>query len=446
MLGLRPAGVSLDSERRNIVKTPGRGLVKSRHALQENTFRDLPTTVNAKGKRVVQGTPLQLKVTQTDRVVKDAPGKQAVVSKIKGTPVVRPLGDKTPFPNRTAVRATLISSSSTKTANGSPDESRRASSVRRRVRLPRSASKSFETPVTAGNHWDASDIDIEIGGVVANQSLAEEDYDEVEYMPPKVDGIPYEPPFELPNYREVGNTLIALIRSYPFDDEPPPDPSFTLQELESEDDKLALPIMALEDDMFAELNTETRYPATGNVQSTLPTSRRVHQNSGSRTCTTSKEVRHTSSATRPPVSQKPSSTAAPPIGRVRTAPPIKRPQSARGPISAPGTRASSVSRSAQSTRTGPATSTRLATVKRPATSTTTRSLPLAAPKEPVPKGTVRNPTTAVVRSRSTTVSKPLPKVDPKVVPRSGLLETPKDLEGLIIFEDKWEDEEFLFNV
>ncbi|KAI6001669.1 hypothetical protein F5J12DRAFT_843755, partial [Pisolithus orientalis] len=382
MLGLRPAGVSLDSERRNIVKTPGRGLVKSRHALQENTFRDLPTTVNAKGKRVVQGTPLQLKVTQTDRVVKDAPGKQAVVSKIKGTPVVRPLGDKTPFPNRTAVRATLISSSSTKTANGSPDESRRASSVRRRVRLPRSASKSFETPVTAGNHWDASDIDIEIGGVVANQSLAEEDYDEVEYMPPKVDGVPYEPPFELPNYREVGNTLIALIRSYPFDDEPPPDPSFTLQELEN--------------DMFAELNTETRYPATGNVQSTLPTSRRVHQNSGSRTCTTSKEVRHTSSATRPPVSQKPSSTAAPPVGRVRTAPPIKRPQSARGPISAPGTRASSVSRSAQSTRTGPATSTRLATVTRPATSTTTRSLPLAAQKEPVPKGTVRNPTTAVV--------------------------------------------------
>lgn len=33
--------------------------------------------------------------------------------------------------------------------------------------------------------------------------------------------IPYEPPFEMPNYREVGKTLMALIRSYTLEDEPP---------------------------------------------------------------------------------------------------------------------------------------------------------------------------------------------------------------------------------
>ena len=33
--------------------------------------------------------------------------------------------------------------------------------------------------------------------------------------------IPYEPPFEMPNYREVGKTLMALIRSYTLDDDPP---------------------------------------------------------------------------------------------------------------------------------------------------------------------------------------------------------------------------------
>jgi hypothetical protein len=32
--------------------------------------------------------------------------------------------------------------------------------------------------------------------------------------------IPYEPPFEMPNYREVGKTLIALIRSYTEEEEP----------------------------------------------------------------------------------------------------------------------------------------------------------------------------------------------------------------------------------
>lgn len=33
--------------------------------------------------------------------------------------------------------------------------------------------------------------------------------------------MPYEPPFELPDYKEVGRTLLALIHSYPIDDIPP---------------------------------------------------------------------------------------------------------------------------------------------------------------------------------------------------------------------------------
>lgn len=33
--------------------------------------------------------------------------------------------------------------------------------------------------------------------------------------------VPFEPPFEMPNYREVGKTLMALIRSYSVDDDSP---------------------------------------------------------------------------------------------------------------------------------------------------------------------------------------------------------------------------------
>jgi len=277
MLGTRPTAVSLDGDRRNITKTPGRALAKPRSALQENACRDVPMTVNAKGKKVIHNTPLPLRtlralidlvndiylksyIIETDRVLKDAPAKQTQVSKLRETPLIRPLGDKTPFPNRTANQVVPPSFSS-KTNPTLLDGSLRTSSTRKHDRLPRSASKTFETPVTSGNHWDVSDIDIEIGGVVANQSLEEEDYDEVEYMPPKVEGescspssqnrltfmldVSYEPPFELPNYREVGKTLIALIRSFPLDDNPPTVPSFSNEVLESKNDELPLPSIGM---------------------------------------------------------------------------------------------------------------------------------------------------------------------------------------------------------
>lgn len=117
--------------------------------------------------------------------MKDPPGKQ-VPSKLKDTPVVRPLGDKTPFPNRTA---NLLPANGVKIAKPALlDGSLRPSSARKHDRLPRSANKAFETPITNGKHWDVSDIEIEVDALVANQSIQEQSHDEIEYMPPKVEG------------------------------------------------------------------------------------------------------------------------------------------------------------------------------------------------------------------------------------------------------------------
>lgn len=64
---------------------------------------------------------------------------------------------------------------------------RRISSTRKKLRLPRSAIKTFETPETKGNHWDVSDVSIEAS--MEDTSVTEEDYDDVEYAPPTAIGI-----------------------------------------------------------------------------------------------------------------------------------------------------------------------------------------------------------------------------------------------------------------
>jgi hypothetical protein len=100
----------------------------------------------------------------------------------------RPLGDKTPFPNRIANHATPFQMTKP-IFDVTPGALLRPSSARKHVRLPRSASKSFQTPLTGGDHWDVSDIDINPEVVAApSQSIEEEDYDEIEYMPPKLPG------------------------------------------------------------------------------------------------------------------------------------------------------------------------------------------------------------------------------------------------------------------
>ncbi|KAF8840898.1 hypothetical protein BDN67DRAFT_967977 [Paxillus ammoniavirescens] len=43
---------------------------------------------------------------------------------------------------------------------------------------------SFKTPATGGHHRDISDIGIEVNIIIVNRQVGEEDYAEIEYMPP----------------------------------------------------------------------------------------------------------------------------------------------------------------------------------------------------------------------------------------------------------------------
>ncbi|KAG0707058.1 hypothetical protein DFH29DRAFT_770669, partial [Suillus ampliporus] len=221
MLSSRPIGIAFEGDYRQLTKTPGHRMLKSRSALQENVGRHVPVTVDGKAKKAaLQQTPFHPNTLQSQKILKDHDG----TTKSKGKePVIlapsRPLGDKTPFPNRISNYATPLQV--TKPIFVTPGALLRPSSARKHVRLPRSASKSFQTPVTGGNHWDVSDIDINPEVAVApNQSIEEEDYDEIEYMPPKLPEMSYEPPFELPDYKEVGKTLLALTYSYQINDVP----------------------------------------------------------------------------------------------------------------------------------------------------------------------------------------------------------------------------------
>ncbi|KAG6329749.1 hypothetical protein ID866_9342 [Astraeus odoratus] len=448
MLSSRSAALPLDGDRRNMVKTPGRALAKSRNALQENTFREPPMTVNAKGKRAIQNTPLQTKTIQTDRVPKDAPGKQPQRLRLKDTPTVRPLGDKTPFPNRTANQGLAISDTITKIAKPPLlDGSVRTHSARKHVRLPRSASKSFETPVTTGNHWDVSDIDIEVAGAVGDQSLQEEDYDEVEYMPPKVDDIPYEPPFEVPNYREVGKTLMALIRSCPLDDGPVASSPST-EGLESVDADLSLP--SIEDDLMLEMGVEaSQLTKARNPAPQTASNRVLHQRLTLKAATSTFRPAIQAKNVRTAQTQA-SSRLLPTSGRPREGLTV-RPPSGRIPASAPETRAPSVARSTQTTKTSSAAPTRSSMAVRPANSTFMRTSSVVAKQASVTRttnGTTNKTATSGVRSKAGTLNKQHPSSNSKLAGRGGsaVLATPKDLEGLIIFEDAWDSEEFRFDV
>ena len=132
----------------------------------------------------------------------------------KPTPVAtttvpsRPLLDKTPFPNRTRSDLTAFQTPlpATKLAflepgyDGSPLLFPRPSSTRKHIRVPRSASRSFETPPSRTlnvqpNHnspWDVSELDICLGqdqSSIVDDALAKEDHDELEYMPPRPVGV-----------------------------------------------------------------------------------------------------------------------------------------------------------------------------------------------------------------------------------------------------------------
>ncbi|KAG9029420.1 hypothetical protein FRB95_005313 [Tulasnella sp. JGI-2019a] len=94
----------------------------------------------------------------------------------------------------------------------------RPSSTRKSLRAPRSSTaSSFETPDARGRrpHWDVSDGDVSVEIISATPapeivSIVEEDDDEPEYMPPSVPEPDYDCPFEIPDYRALGASLMEL--------------------------------------------------------------------------------------------------------------------------------------------------------------------------------------------------------------------------------------------
>lgn len=108
----------------------------------------------------------------------------------KITTITRPLGDKTPFRNRSGPLAAPLLNG-TKDTNFSYLQTPgilRPSSARKHDRIP-SATKNFQTPQTQGNHWDVSDTEIACPETAAvDLSVEEEDYSEIEYMPPTAIG------------------------------------------------------------------------------------------------------------------------------------------------------------------------------------------------------------------------------------------------------------------
>ncbi|KAH9838997.1 uncharacterized protein C8Q71DRAFT_489456 [Rhodofomes roseus] len=222
MLSARP--LALNSEPYH-AKTPARA-VRDRTLLQENLHRP-PLTVNAKGK-TLQQTPRRPLTVQSHK---------ALSHSVKPTVrVQKPLGDKTPFPNRVA-NAVPFDTPAPQTAKlaklalleapqqALPDTLLRPSSARKSLRAPRTSGGApqldFKTPVTQGNHWDVSDGEIVVEAEEDVQEAVDvrgEDDDEIEYMPPTAIVPAYEPPFEMPDYTQLGATIRELAHSYKYDD------------------------------------------------------------------------------------------------------------------------------------------------------------------------------------------------------------------------------------
>ncbi|VDC07572.1 unnamed protein product [Peniophora sp. CBMAI 1063] len=205
MLSHRP--ISIHEDAPLYARTPGRAL-KGRDLLQENTIqRTRPMT----GKVVKQPyqTPLR----------DDKPGKIFTIG--KGT-ASRPLGDKTPFPNRAAFAATPGPAGAKLAAllSQTPGHLLRPSSMRQSTRRRSSGRPNvFETPMNAGDHWNVSDTEVEVDAVEEEPELAPtDDFDEIEYMPPTAIDVPYQPAFDMPDYALTGAQLYNTMHSFPYDD------------------------------------------------------------------------------------------------------------------------------------------------------------------------------------------------------------------------------------
>ncbi|CAL1705949.1 unnamed protein product [Somion occarium] len=208
-------------------KTPGKTIARNRATLQENAaYYGGAMTVNRKGKAVAH--------TPSRPAISPRKGLQTVVK--PSIIVSRPLGDKTPFPNRQqnvpplhtpALQTAKIAKLSLLDHElvQTPGHLLRPSSNRKSLRAPRASGSGgkrnvFKTPVTNGNHWDVSDgdIQVELSDAQAETEEIVEDYDEIEYMPPKVPEQPYEPLFPMPDYKVLGRNLLCLAHSSYVDD------------------------------------------------------------------------------------------------------------------------------------------------------------------------------------------------------------------------------------
>jgi len=252
------------------------------------------------------------------------------------TTVSRPLLDKTPFPNRTrdpaAFQTPLPQTKLTflDAESDNPLLFPLPSSTRKHVRVPRSASRSFETPPSTltvpPNQWDVSELDIVLGqeqSSIVEDVLVKDDYDEVEYMPPRPVDFPFVPPFdfELPNYKELGAQILELARSYPIDDSVPSPLEADYQaDFMTSPAKWSVPLPDLDP---ATRSATTRPARTGTVSRVLPTATaNTKRMAASKIMTRPREVAPAPSASRP---TRPASAPAP-RQLIRT-----RPTSVRAP-------------------------------------------------------------------------------------------------------------------
>ncbi|KIJ49531.1 hypothetical protein M422DRAFT_246611 [Sphaerobolus stellatus SS14] len=204
-------------------KTPARSVKRHRPVHDENSVYGHPHLTGKKA--LLFKTPGRAIATDfKSRVITDkqtaTATKSVVLSEITNkTPFIKGNNARPP-PSLKPAKAFVIFE------DPQAEVSPRISSTRKSLRLPHSASKNFQTPETAGNHWDVSEVSME-ASVQEEVSEVHEDYDEVEYMPPSVTEPIYEPEFEMPDYTRAGRDIKALFPHMMLPEHPSPErPNF----------------------------------------------------------------------------------------------------------------------------------------------------------------------------------------------------------------------------
>ncbi|KAF6749626.1 hypothetical protein DFP72DRAFT_913125 [Ephemerocybe angulata] len=257
MLSSRPHHAITEGPYYAPTKTPARLKGRAENLILHAGAR----TVGPKGKSVLK-TPFAPGSVQPNRLLKEVLATQG---KAGTSTRQKPLGDKTPFPNRQIHNAEnpngnngdfvkipkLVFAETTTQKGGATPEMQRPSSSRRHSRgLMRSAGKnSFQTPANNGRHWDVGDIDIASPEVQVQDAIPEDDLDEIEFMPPNTLDIPYQSPvdFDLPDYKALGEAFRAQVFSAPLEDPEPPQLVMPIAQV-LDDSANSLSLKPLEDD------------------------------------------------------------------------------------------------------------------------------------------------------------------------------------------------------